>query len=75
MREQEPADDATNDVASRQGNVDIECLKLRKARIFQEDDRVSKDRIATEDLSGPDDAVLSGKFKISLRAQPRGGLY
>jgi len=61
MREEKPADDATDDVASGEGDVDIKGLKLRKARRFEEDDRVAKDGVAAKNLGGPNDTVLDNR--------------
>lgn len=57
-REQEPTDDSTDDVASRQCNVQVECCDRNKTCGFEEDDTVAKDCIPTEDLSSPDNTVL-----------------
>jgi len=59
VREEEPADDAADDVACREGDVDVEGLGLAEAGGLEEDDRVAEDGVAAEDLGGPDDAVLS----------------
>jgi hypothetical protein len=47
MREQEPTDYASNDVACGEGNIYIESLEFRKACRFEKDDRVSEYGIAT----------------------------
>lgn len=59
MREKEPTDDTADDVAGRERDVDVEGLELSEAGRLQEDNRVTKDSVTAEDLSGPDDAVLS----------------
>jgi hypothetical protein len=58
VREEKPADDSTDDVACRKGDVDIECLQFRKSSSFEKDDRVAEDGIAAEGLSRPDDTIL-----------------
>ena len=60
MWEEEPADDAANDIACRQRNVDVKGLELAEACPFQKDDRVPEDCIAAENLSRPNNAVLAG---------------
>lgn len=58
VREEEPADDAADDVAGGEGDVDVEGLDLAEAGGLEEDDRVAEDSVAAENLGGPDDTVL-----------------
>ena len=58
MGEEEPADDAADNVAGGQRNVDIECLDFGEPCRLKEDHRVAQDGVAAEDLSGPNDTVL-----------------
>ncbi len=70
MREEQPADDTTDDITCGESDVDIESLESGKAGGFKKHDGVAKNGIAAEDLSCPDDAVLiteeeSAKFPIN----------
>ena len=67
MGEQEPTDNASYDVASGQRNVDVEGLKFRETRLLEEFHGVAEDGIATQNLSGPDNAIL--RLKINLNGQ------
>lgn len=58
MREQKPANDATDNVASGKRDVDIECLELGKACCFKKDNRIAENSISAKDLGSPDHAVL-----------------
>ena len=58
MGEKKPAYDATNNVTSRQGDIDVKCLQFSQPCRLEENDRVAKNGIATEDLSSPDYAIL-----------------
>ena len=59
MWKQEPANYATNDIASGQRYIDIEGLEFGEASSFEKDHRVTQDGVTAEDLSSPDDAVLN----------------
>lgn len=59
MREQKPANYATDNVTCGKGDVDVERLDFRKPRSSEKDDRVAKDGIAAKYLGGPDYAVLN----------------
>lgn len=71
MREHEPADDATNDVTSRQRDVEVKCLKFGKAGGFEEDNGVAQDSVTTEDLCRPNNAVL--RVRRQLYVAKHGG--
>lgn len=58
MREKEPTDNTTDDVACREGDVHVEGLKLGEACCFEEGNGVAEDGIATQDLGCPDDTIL-----------------
>ena len=58
MREKEPANNTTDDVASRKRDIDVKSLELGKARSFEKDNRVAEDGVPAEDLGGPDNAIL-----------------
>ena len=55
---QELADNAADDVASRESDVNVEGLELGEAGSFQEDHRIAQNCVAAKDLSSPDDAIL-----------------
>ena len=58
MREKEPAEDTTDDVASGKRDVEVERLDFGETSCLEEDDGVGDQGVAAEDLSGPDDTVL-----------------
>lgn len=58
MREEQPTNDTTDNVASSERDVEVEGLKLTKPCALEEDDRVLEDCVTAENLGGPDDAVL-----------------
>lgn len=70
--EQEPADDTTDDIASRQGDVEVEGLNLRPARGLEEGNGISHQSIAAHDLGDPDNAILSRASQ--LRHWDRGAM-
>jgi hypothetical protein len=45
--EEQPADDAADDVAGGEGDIDVEGLEFGEAGGFEEDDGVAEDGIAT----------------------------
>jgi len=55
----EPADDTAHDIASGEGNVDVEGLHIGESGALEENDRVSENRVTTQDLGRPHDAVLA----------------
>ena len=80
MGKQKPANDATNNVAGGERDIDVEGLSLRESCRLKENNGIPKDGVAAEDLSGPDNTILcrdqhnlsiqnSGKpgFTISVR--------
>lgn len=58
MWEEEPTDDAADNVACGKGDVKVEGLDLREAGRLEENDGVTENGVAAKDLSCPDDAVL-----------------
>lgn len=72
MREEEPADDPTDDVARGERDVEVEGLDLGEAGGLEEDDRVAENGVAAEDLGGPDDAVLGRISTVVRMDQERG---
>ena len=74
VREQKPADDATDNVTRGKGNVDVECLEFRKASCFEKDDRESKNGVAAKDLGSPNNTVLhrGGGSQRDLPTRERG---
>ena len=61
MREKEAADNASNNVTSGKGNINIKCLELSKPCRLKKNDRVAEYSIAAENLSSPDYAILRVK--------------
>ena len=64
VREKKPADNATNNVAGRQRDVDVEGLDFGEAGSFEEYDTVAEDGITTKDLRCPDNAILLQHVRI-----------
>jgi hypothetical protein len=54
----EPADNTTNNVAARKGDVEVEGLNFAETSLLKELDRIAQDGVTTENLSCPHDAVL-----------------
>ena len=53
MGKQKPANDATNNVAGGERDIDVEGLSLRESCRLKENNGIPKDGVAAEDLSGP----------------------